>query len=62
MLPALLQVDLSDDYVVLMMFSDGSWQDQMQVSDPLWSEYPLVGNTIMSDQTLSFVIISTVKQ
>ncbi|GBF93326.1 hypothetical protein Rsub_06364 [Raphidocelis subcapitata] len=24
------QVDLSDDYVLLMLFSDGSWQDQMQ--------------------------------
>jgi hypothetical protein len=25
------QVDLSDDYVLLMLFTDGSWQDQMQV-------------------------------
>jgi hypothetical protein len=24
------QVDLSDDYVLLMLFADGSWQDQMQ--------------------------------
>jgi hypothetical protein len=23
------QVDLSDDYVVLMMFADGVWEDQM---------------------------------
>ncbi len=25
----MLQVDLSDDYVLFMMFADGQWEDEM---------------------------------
>jgi hypothetical protein len=48
--PPCHQVDLSDDYVLMMMFSDGAWEEQMAPVEYVDDDAGVTQQLTMSDR------------